>query len=254
MKSESEPLRLQREFFARNPNAKSVMALFEYLPDVHFYCMDAESRFVRVNRAFLDRHGVNREEEVIGKNARDLHPPAMAEAYMAEDQRVMKAAKPIPNQVWLVMLRRERPAWFVSSKTPLFGLRGNVIGIAGAMYPIARPQEQEAYFRELAPVMKYLEGHFTEPVSMGAMARLAGMSSTHFNRRFRSLLHMAPTDFLRSLRVQEAQRLLSFTQESVGEIALSAGFYDQSHFTKRFKQATGLTPLAYRKRFRVMGG
>ncbi|MEM9481186.1 MAG: AraC family transcriptional regulator [Verrucomicrobiota bacterium] len=254
MKSDSDPLGFQEAFFEQNPNARSVMGLFEFLPEVHFYSKDTKSRFVKVNQAFLERHGVTREEEVLGKSDRDFHPPAMAEAYIAEDQRVMKGGVPIPNQVWLVMLRRGTPAWFVSSKTPMFGPGGEVIGIAGAMYPIARPQDQEVYFRELAPVMRYIEAHFTEQISMEEMAKLAGLSSTHFNRRFRGLLRMAPTDFLKSLRVQEAQRLLAYTQDSMGEVALASGFYDQSHFTKRFKQVTGLTPLAYRKKFRVTSG
>ena len=51
-------------------------------------------------------------------------------------------------------------------------------------------------------------------------------------------------------RVQEAQHLLTVTEESVGGIAVMAGFYDQSHFTKGFKKVTGMAPLGYRKRFR----
>ncbi|MEM8954071.1 MAG: AraC family transcriptional regulator [Verrucomicrobiota bacterium] len=243
-------LSFQRDFFGRNPNAVSVMGLFEYLPDVHFYSKDRESRFVKVNKAFLERHGVEREEEVLGKTDRDFHPPALAEAYIAEDRRVMEGKREIPNQVWLVPHRRGTPRWYVSSKAPLFGPGGEVIGIAGAMYPIARSQEQAAYFRELAPVMHFFEENFSEQISMEAMAELAGLSPTHFNRRFRAVLRMSPTEFLRSLRVQEAQRLLTMTEDSVGEIALAAGFYDQSHFTKRFRGTTGMTPLAYRKRFR----
>jgi PAS domain S-box-containing protein len=246
----SETTAFQEEFFERNPNAASVMGLFEFLPEAHFYAKDLRSRFVKVNTAFLERHGVKREEEVLGKSDRDFHPPALAEAYIAEDRRVMEGQQAIPNQVWLVPHRRGTPGWYVSSKTPLFGLGGEVMGIAGVMYPIARPQEQEVYFRELAPVMRYIEGHYTEQISMEAMMKLAGLSATHFNRRFRALLRMSPTEFLRSLRVQEAQRLLTVTQDSVGDIALAAGFYDQSHFTKRFRATTGMTPLGYRKRFR----
>jgi AraC-like DNA-binding protein len=36
----------------------------------------------------------------------------------------------------------------------------------------------------------------------------------------------------------------------MAKIAGEAGFYDQSHFTKRFRKVTGMTPLAYRKQFR----
>ena len=54
-------------------------------------------------------------------------------------------------------------------------------------------------------------------------------------------------DYVLSLRVQEAQRLLSTTQLSLGAIAAATGFYDQSHFTKRFRKVTALTPLQYRR-------
>ena len=58
-------------------------------------------------------------------------------------------------------------------------------------------------------------------------------------------------EYVLSLRVQRAQRLLTTTNQSVGEIALATGFYDQSHFTKRFNKAVGMTPLAYRKKYRT---
>ena len=58
-------------------------------------------------------------------------------------------------------------------------------------------------------------------------------------------------EYVLSLRVQEAQRLLTTTTHSVGEIASATGFYDQSHFTRRFNKAVGMTPLAYRKKYRA---
>ena len=61
------------------------------------------------------------------------------------------------------------------------------------------------------------------------------------------MLRLSPMDYVLSLRVQEAQRLLSTTQLSLGSIAAATGFYDQSHFTKRFRKVTGLTPLQYRR-------
>ncbi len=241
----------QEAFFEKNPNALGVMELFEYLPSAYFYAKDAESRYVRVNRATLaEIFKLAREEDVLGRTDRELQPPALAEAYLAEDRRVMELRKPIPNQVWLVPQVRGAPRWYVSTKTPLLGPAGEVLGIAGVMYPIATPQDQEAYFRELAPVIRHIDGHYTEKISMEEMAGLAGLSSTHFNRQFQALLKMSPTEYLQKRRVQEAQRLLTESEGSVGEIAIASGFYDQSHFTRHFRKVTGLTPLAYRKRFR----
>jgi transcriptional regulator GlxA family with amidase domain len=99
-------------------------------------------------------------------------------------------------------------------------------------------------------VIKYLEEHYRSDISMEAMARLSGLSTTQFNKRFRDLLRVSPTELLLRLRVQEAQRLLVSTSDGVASIAEATGFCDQSHFTKRFKRVTDMTPLRYRKCFR----
>ncbi|MFV1994102.1 MAG: helix-turn-helix domain-containing protein [Verrucomicrobiales bacterium] len=52
------------------------------------------------------------------------------------------------------------------------------------------------------------------------------------------------------MRVQEAQRLLTTTSDTVGNIALASGFYNQSHLTRYFRKRTGMTPLAFRRQFR----
>lgn len=237
-------------FFTRHPGAASVMELFEALPQVSFYAKDAESRFVRANSRFVETHGAKAEEEILGKSDRDFHPPAMAEAYIAEDRRVMGGRRAIPGQVWLVFHADRRPLWYVSTKVPLFDPAGKVIGIAGAMFAIDEPAEQQRFFRELFPVIRYIDRHFAGNISMAAMAELCGLSSTHFNRRFRQLLRVTPTDYLRSVRVQAARRLLETSQRALAEIANETGFADQSHFTRCFRESTGMTPRGYRQRFR----
>jgi len=125
-----------------------------------------------------------------------------------------------------------------------------VIGLAGLMHPIATPEDQRAHFQELERVINFLEKHFVDEITVDRLAEIAGISVPHFNRRFRQLLRLSPMDYVLSLRVQESQRQLVTTNEPIGEIALNTGFYDQSHFTKRFRKVTGMTPLQYRKRYR----
>jgi len=60
---------------------------------------------------------------------------------------------------------------------------------------------------------------------------------------------MTPTEALLAFRVEEARRLLSQTDWSMSRIAIDSGFYDQSHFTRRFHRHCGMTPGAYRQRF-----
>tara|TARA_R110002096_G_scaffold196404_18_gene379304 strand:- start:530 stop:1369 length:840 start_codon:yes stop_codon:yes gene_type:complete len=238
-------------FYAKSPQARALMEVFDYLPMVHFYVKDCDHRYVCANRSVLtDVFGMEQKEDLMGRTDLDFQPPALAEAYHAEDRKVMEGGVAIPNQVWLVPHVHGMPKWYVSTKTPLFGAGGEVLGLAGVMYPITTPDEQAARFREIYPVISHFEQHFRSDVSMGEMARLAGLSSTQFNKRFRDLIRISPTAYLLRLRVQEAQRLLVESSAEIAEVAAETGFCDQSHFTKRFQKVTGMTPLRYRRRFR----
>lgn len=247
---DSDAAAFRQDFFARCPQAESLMRLFDALPQTYFFAKNRDSRFVAVNHMFLDNHGLSDESQAIGKSDRDFHPPLMAEAYIAEDRRVMASRQPLPGQVWAVLHRRTTPRWYVCTKTPLFDPDDAVVGIAGAMYRIDDPNVLAGYFQELMPVVRHVDRHYATPVSMAEMAKLAGLSTTHFNRRFHQLLRMTPSQYLRTVRVQHARGLLTTTDKPLAEIATLTGFTDQSHFTRRFRETTGLTPDAYRRRFR----
>lgn len=249
-----DPVAFQASFFARAAGAGSLVELFTTLPHTYFFAKDRRGRFVAVNHLFLDNHGLAREADAIGKTDRDFHPPVLAEAYMAEDERVMASGRSLPGQLWMVPHRRGAPRWYVCTKVPIQDVAGSVIGVAGAMERVNDPALLARAFAELMPVVRHVEEHFHGTISMAEMARLAGLSPTHFNRRFRQLLRMTPTAYLRSVRIQRARTLLVTTQKSLAEIATLTGFTDQSHFTKRFRQTTGLTPDAYRKRFQRRPG
>lgn len=226
------------------------MSLFEYLPTVSFFGKDLEGRFIYVNSAFLETFDFSDKSEVLGRTDHDFLPPMMAAAYLAEDGRVMRGGELVQKQAWLVPDPAGIPQWYVLSKVPLRDTEGRVVGIAGAMYPIATPADQEAYFQDLWPVILHMDKNFRERVSIGELAPMANMSSTLFNQRFKELLHMTPSEYLLTLRVQAARHLLTETDESIATVASNTGFYDQSHFCKRFREIAGITPLKYRQRFR----
>ncbi|MEM1226071.1 MAG: AraC family transcriptional regulator [Planctomycetota bacterium] len=241
----------QDRFFRQNPSVRQVFELYEFLPSVLFFAKDRQHRYIGVNQLTLSSvFGMEDEAELIGRTDDEFQPPALAEAFHAEDRRVMDGGKTIPNQVWLVPHVRGTPSWYVSTKTPLLDPLNQPIGIAGVMYPVATRADQQAYFQELWPIIDYIDQHYTEPIAMSELAAMANLSTTHFNARFRAILRLSPSQYVLSRRISHAQRLLSQTDVSIIEIASKVGFFDQSHFTKRFRRVTGLTPLGYRKRFR----
>lgn len=248
---QQSPTNVAATLFAQNPLAETVFGLFDSLPHVIFYAKDREGRFVTVNKPFLDYHGLKDESEVVGKDDRDFHPLVMAKAYREEDRRVMRSGETLPGEIWLVHQQRKWPRWYVSTKSPILAANGKVIGLVGAMYRIEAPEERAGLFQELTHVVQHIEQHYASPISMTDMARLAGLSSTHFNRRFQKLLRMTPSHYLRTVRVQAAERLLVHTSRPLAEIASEVGYSDQSHLIRAFGTATGMTPAAFRRRFRT---
>ncbi|QEG24526.1 helix-turn-helix domain-containing protein [Mariniblastus fucicola] len=241
----------RERFFQLNPTAKSVIDLFRFLPSVYFYAKDTRHRYVGANQATLTHiFGLEKEDDLLGRTDADFQPSVLAQAYHAEDLRVMESRQTIPNRVWLVPHVRGTPQWFVSSKTPLLDVAEKVIGIAGVMYPIKTPQEQANYFQELLPVINFIDANFTSTISMSHMAEIAGLSTTHFNQRFKSILQMSPSAYVLSRRIQMALKLLVETDYSISDVGATVGFYDQSHFTRRFKKIMGMTPNAYRAEYR----
>lgn len=226
------------------------ITLFDCLPGVIFYAKDRESRYLAANRAMLLAKNLREPEDLIGRSDRDFHPAALADAYVAEDREVMLTGRPVLNRPWFVIDRSGRPGWFNSSKVPLRDPSGTVVGVAGVRYPVETPEDRERHFRDLAPVLRHLEEHYADVVPMADMARLAGLSPTHFNRRFRQIFGMPPSRFLHALRIEKARQLLVETDRSVGEIAVGAGYHDQSHFTRHFRKLTGMAPGRYRAEFR----
>lgn len=244
-----QPLWVDQAFFQQYPLARALLELFELLPRTVFYAKDRQSRFVAGNAAMVSAKNLNHPHEFLGRSDRDFHPPVLAEAYIREDNQVMQTGQAVANELWFVMDSRGRPGWYSSSKVPLHDGQ-QVVGIAGIRYPVNAPQQMDQAFRRLAPAIRWLEKHFSETISMAKLAEQAGLSTTHLNRQFKQLLRMSPTRFLHAMRIDKARMLLETTEQSLSEIALSTGYWDQSHFTRYFTKLTGVSPRRYRRLFR----
>jgi len=241
--------RFQDDFLARWPAVREPVELMAALPNLAVYVKDRESRYVFNNDYHRARYDQIAEEDLIGRRASEFFPALLGEAYEANDRAVFESGEAFRNQIWLVPTIRGTPGWFLSSKAPVRDGAGEVIGLVGVLYPIDTPEDQRAWFGDLRPAIEWIETHFVDEITAEKLAEVAGMSVPHLNRLFRRVLRLSPMDYVLSLRVQEAQRLLSTTRLGMSDIAAAVGYYDQSHFTKRFRKATGMTPLQYRKQY-----
>jgi AraC-like DNA-binding protein len=204
---------------------------------------------MKVNRTWLDTHGCKYESDAIGKSDFDFHPPVLAAQYVEEDKQVMKSRQVLADQPWLVLSADGMPHWYRCSKIPLFDNQDHVVGIAGIMLPYDHADSAPGEYHRLTAACDYVLTHFSEPITVAELANRANLSVSQLQREFQRLFGMSPTDYLLRVRLMMARRQLEHTTAPVGGIALDCGFYDQSHFTRAFRTATGMTPLEYRKRF-----
>ena len=98
----------------------------------------------------------------------------------------------------------------------------------------------------LMQARELLHGHFNDSLNLVEIANTVGVHPTHLARTFKKHYRTTVGEYVRRLRLDWATRRLSETEDSIAEIASSAGFYDQSHFSHLFKLHTGFTPAEFR--------
>ena len=104
---------------------------------------------------------------------------------------------------------------------------------------------------QLRRIMEFLESNIADGARIDALARLANLSSSYFIRAFKVSTGVTPQRWLRTARIRRAQELLVDDDISLVNIAQATGFADQAHLTRIFRQTTGESPGAWRKRVRV---
>jgi transcriptional regulator of acetoin/glycerol metabolism/AraC-like DNA-binding protein len=95
-------------------------------------------------------------------------------------------------------------------------------------------------------VREYVDAHLGESMDLAELASIAGLSVFHFARQFKQSAGVTPHSYLVQRRVERAQDLLARTDLALSEIAVAAGFSDQSHLARHFRQMLGTTPREFR--------
>lgn len=105
--------------------------------------------------------------------------------------------------------------------------------------------------RLLEEAIEFMRSRVEGPLSVEAVAKAVGADRFRLNRAFEKHKGCSPAEFLRLLRVEQAQRLLRETRDPIVTIALKCGFTDQSHLTKSFRAVVGVSPASFRKQRNV---
>jgi AraC-like DNA-binding protein len=99
----------------------------------------------------------------------------------------------------------------------------------------------------LRRVDEFIRENLGSSFSLKAIAREAGLSRFHFLRLFKQTYGETPFKRVTRLRMEEAQRRLARSRESVTEIASACGYENSAHFASAFRRMFGISPTAFRR-------
>ena len=146
----------------------------------------------------------------------------------------------------LFALREQAAGW-----TELFGdgLVAAMVARLSSLSPnaVASHRRLGLTERQLMQVTDFIRDNLAMPIRLSELAALAGLSSSQFGRAFKISTGTTPHRWQLDARIESAKRMLSDRRSSLVEIALDAGFSEQSHFSRAFRAATGASPSAWRR-------
>ena len=109
------------------------------------------------------------------------------------------------------------------------------------------PNIPDGQRKQMEQVQLWVCHNIDRNISLEDMAAQCCMSPGRFSHVFRQCVGIPPHAYLSTLRLEKAKELLLYTPDSLNEIAHQIGMPDPNYFSRFFKQATGLSPSAFRK-------
>lgn len=101
-------------------------------------------------------------------------------------------------------------------------------------------------YKRIVQAKLFIDSHFNEDIDLDNIADEAYFSKFHFIRLFKKIYNKTPHQYLISVRMENAKRILK-TGTAISDVCHSVGFSSVSSFTGLFKRSTGITPSAYQQ-------
>ncbi|MDO4275715.1 MAG: response regulator [Eubacteriales bacterium] len=94
---------------------------------------------------------------------------------------------------------------------------------------------------------EYIDHHYGETLSLDIVGSVIGLNPAYLSSLFKKETGMSFADYIVTVRIKEAQKLLLQTEDSLSDIAEKVGYNDPKYFSKTFKKEVGMKPSDYRK-------
>lgn len=223
-----------------------IIQMFDLLHDTLFWIKNEKSQIIYANQAMLETYGIQSLSKIIGKSDDALSPPHIAKQFIMDDKKVM-AGELITNRLELNLKFDGEFAWFSTTKRPLHNKNNKIIGSYGFTHHLQRTYNKLSSVSAIEVPIEYIKANYHRNVTIEEVAKLAFLSVSALERRFKKYLSKTPKQFLNEVRLENARRLLLESKLPIMEIAFQCGFSEPSYFSKQFKALFGILPSQVRK-------
>ena len=220
--------------------------LFDQTPDVAFFIKDSAGRYLVVNQSIVERHGLQRKAQLIGRRPCDVCPGDFGRIPSAQDVAVLRTGRPLLDHLELHWYAPHKPGWCLTTKLPMRDANGNIVGLIGISRDVRAPIAPGDIPVEFAAALDHFENNLSASTTPSALAQRARMAPPRFARLMKRFFGLTPSQFIAKTRIAAASRMLRERDETVADIAIACGFYDHSAFTRTFRAMTGVTPTQFR--------
>ena len=145
----------------------------------------------------------------------------------------------------LFSLMRDRPEYYELSVVGLLLRVFYCLYSEDRVHEISKTRHGHRY-EMMTELVKWLETHYTEQVSLSVLARHVGVNEKYLCRVFREMTGKSPIEYVNGVRIEAACHKMTAENMTVTEAALDSGFNDLSYFSRAFKKYMGVSPLKYR--------
>ncbi len=165
---------------------------------------------------------------------------------VADHANILNEVVHLRNPRLMSLVHQMRAELHTSDTATALALEGLAMAFIAQSIRVPRMQTTSSDWLQRAEEL--LRDRFRdEGIQMRALAEEVGVHPVHFARAFKARYGLTPGQFLRRLRIRWAAEQLRTTPRSLADIALDAGYADQSHFGRAFKRQFGMPPSIWRR-------
>lgn len=108
-----------------------------------------------------------------------------------------------------------------------------------------RDNQNENSFAAIRKVLRYVDTHYDEDITLEEVAGILNISPQYFSRIFKEKMGVTYVDYLTNIRIKKAQEWLIYSDKNIQEICYMVGYKDPNYFSRVFKKTVGVTPKQF---------